>query len=210
MNTTVQHAKEINNHVNIDDLKDDKTWIHGSSKNNIIMTKGSQKVPNKKVSFEEWLDENYILKAESLKKELSYWKAKAEGRKVTDMNNSKLNENHEIYKHFSRVAQTFGLDQKHIQSVWHVHRDQNKKKGQKSHVTQKPLEFMSRLVKMLTKEGQLVCDPFGGSGSTLLSCLKIRRDCLMFEIHEDIANFAIYRLLAYFEDFDIKYSYKKY
>ena len=23
---------EINNHVNIDDLKDDKTWIHGSSK----------------------------------------------------------------------------------------------------------------------------------------------------------------------------------
>jgi hypothetical protein len=29
---------EINNHVNINDLKHDKTWIHGSSKNDIIIT----------------------------------------------------------------------------------------------------------------------------------------------------------------------------
>ena len=179
-------------------------------KNNIIMTKGSQRVYDNEISFEEWVDENYFLKTEKLKKELSYWKAKAQGREVTGMSNSKAKSNHQTYRHLSRITQPLGNDTKRIQSVWHVQRDQMSKKGQKSHVTQKPLEFMSRLVKMLSKEGQLVCDPFGGSGSTLLSCLKIRRDCIMYEIHEDIANFAIHRLLTYFDDFDIKYSYKKY
>ena len=178
-------------------------------KNNIIMTKGSQRVYDNKISFEKWMDEEYILKATSLKKELSYWKAKAQGKKVINMCDKKPNKHHKVYN-FSGKVLTLGRDTKRIQSVWHVYRDQMSKKGQKSHVTQKPLEFMSRLVKMLSKEGQLVCDPFGGSGSTLLSCLKIRRDCIMYEIHEDIANFAIHRLLTYFDDFDIKYSYKKY
>ena len=181
-----------------------------SHENNIVLTKGSQRVYNNEVSFEDWVDENYFLKTESLKKQLSYWKAKAQGREVTGMSNSKAKSDHQTYRHLSRITQTLGNDTKRIQSVWHVQRDQMSKKGQKSHVTQKPLEFMSRLVKMLSKEGQLVCDPFGGSGSTLLSCLKIRRDCIMYEIHEDIANFAIHRLLTYFDDFDIKYSYKKY
>lgn len=180
-----------------------------SHENNIVLTKGSQRVYDNEISFEKWMDEEYILKAESLKKELSYWKSKAQGREVSNMRNRKPNKHHEIYN-FSGKIQTFGKDTRRIQSVWHVHRDQVLKKGQKTHVTQKPLEFMSRLVKMLSKEGQLVCDPFGGSGSTLLSCLKIRRDCIMYEIHEDIANFAIHRLLTYFDDFDIKYSYKKY
>ena len=182
-----------------------------SHENNIVLTKGSQRVYDNKISFEKWMDEEYILKAESLKRELSYWKSKAQGREVGNMcNKKKLNKHHEIYRHLSCKNLTLGNDTKRIQSVWHVHRDQMSKKGQKSHVTQKPLEFMSRLVKMLSKEGRLVCDPFGGSGSTLLSCLKIRRNCIMYEIHEDIANFAIHRLLTYFDDFDIKYSYKKY
>ena len=178
-------------------------------KNNIIMTKGSQRTYDNKISFEEWVDEQYILKAESLKREVGYWKSKARGGNDKGMCSAKPSEQHEIYRNFKNVYQNIGNDTKRIQSVWHVHRDQMSKKGQKSHVTQKPLEFMSRLVKMLSKEGQLVCDPFGGSGSTLLSCLKIRRDCIMYEIHKDIANFAIYRLLTYFDDFDIKYSYKK-
>lgn len=181
-----------------------------SHENNIVLTKGSQRVYDNEISFEKWMDEEYILKAESLKKQLSYWKAKAQGREVTNLSISKAKSNHQTYRHLSRITQPLGKDTKRIQSVWHVHRDQMLKRGQKTHVTQKPLEFMSRLVKMLSKEGQLVCDPFGGSGSTLLSCLKIRRDCIMYEIHEDIANFAIHRLLTYFDDFDIKYSYKKY
>ena len=181
-----------------------------SHENNIVLTKGSQRVYDNEISFEKWMDEEYILKAESLKREVGYWKSKAQGGNDKGMCNKKPNKNHEIYKHLSYKNQVFGKDTKRIQSVWHVQRDQMSKRGQKSHVTQKPLEFMSRLVKMLSKEGQLVCDPFGGSGSTLLSCLKIRRDCIMYEIHEDIANFAIHRLLTYFDDFDIKYSYKKY
>ena len=179
-------------------------------KNNIIMTKGSQRVYDNEISFEEWVDEECILKTESLKREVNYWRAKAQGKEVTGMSDTKTKSDHQVYRHISGRHKNLGNDTKRIQSVWHVQRDQMSKKGQKTHVTQKPLEFMSRLVKMLSKEGQLVCDPFGGSGSTLLSCLKIRRDCIMYEIHEDIANFAIHRLLTYFDDFDIKYSYKKY
>ncbi len=45
-------------------------------------------------------------------------------------------------------------------------------KGEKIHPTQKPLELFSELVKKHSNEGDLVVDPFLGSGTTALAALE--------------------------------------
>lgn len=50
-----------------------------------------------------------------------------------------------------------------------------------THPTVKPLDLMEWLVKMLTKEGGLVLDPFGGSGATVEAALRSGFRCVTVE-----------------------------
>ena len=50
-----------------------------------------------------------------------------------------------------------------------------------AHPTQKPIQALSVLVKMLSNEGDLVLDCFGGSGSTGATCLGLNRDFILIE-----------------------------
>jgi site-specific DNA-methyltransferase (adenine-specific) len=43
----------------------------------------------------------------------------------------------------------------------------------------KPLGLLSRLIKNSSKQGEIVLDLFGGSGSTLMSCEQLNRTCFM-------------------------------
>lgn len=52
------------------------------------------------------------------------------------------------------------------------------------HPTTKPLELIEYLLKNHTKEGDVVLDLFGGSGTTLLACEKMNRTCYMMEIDQ--------------------------
>lgn len=45
----------------------------------------------------------------------------------------------------------------------------------------KPLEILIPYIKVLTKRGDLVVEPFGGSGSTLIACTKLKRRCYIME-----------------------------
>jgi DNA modification methylase len=45
----------------------------------------------------------------------------------------------------------------------------------------KPLEILIPYIKVLTKRGDLVVEPFGGSGSTLMGCTKLNRRCYLME-----------------------------
>lgn len=49
------------------------------------------------------------------------------------------------------------------------------------HPTMKPVGLLRRLVLNSTKIGDVVCDPFGGSGSTLIACEQTKRRCVMVE-----------------------------
>jgi DNA modification methylase len=45
----------------------------------------------------------------------------------------------------------------------------------------KPLEILIPYIKVLTKRGDLVVEPFGGSGSTLIASQKMKRRCFIME-----------------------------
>jgi DNA modification methylase len=45
----------------------------------------------------------------------------------------------------------------------------------------KPLEILIPYIKVLTKRGDLVLEPFGGSGSTLIASIKMGRVCRIME-----------------------------
>lgn len=54
--------------------------------------------------------------------------------------------------------------------------------GQNIHPTEKPVQLLEKLILMSTNVGDLVVDPFSGSGSTSVAAQKLSRDSLAFEI----------------------------
>jgi len=46
----------------------------------------------------------------------------------------------------------------------------------------KPVEILIPYIKVLTKRGDLIIEPFGGSGSTLIAAEKMKRKCFVMEI----------------------------
>jgi DNA modification methylase len=50
------------------------------------------------------------------------------------------------------------------------------------HPTQLHEELVERALRLTTKEGDTVLDPFGGTGTTLRVCKKIGRDCTLIEL----------------------------
>ena len=51
--------------------------------------------------------------------------------------------------------------------------------------TIKPIELCSRAIKSSSREGDIVVDFFGGSGSTLIACEELGRTCYMIELVPD-------------------------
>jgi len=64
------------------------------------------------------------------------------------------------------------------------------------HPTVKPIDLMSWLVRLVTREGQTVLDPFSGSGSTALACQKERREFIGIEKKEEYCEIIKDRLEA--------------
>ena len=62
------------------------------------------------------------------------------------------------------------------------------------HLTVKPVKLISHLVKLFTREGQTVLDPFLGSGSHGVASLINKRNFIGFEIEEKYFNIAKERL----------------
>mgnify|MGYP001616039638 FL=1 len=54
--------------------------------------------------------------------------------------------------------------------------------GGSSHPTQKPLPLMRELVELFSDFGTVVCDPFMGSGTTGIACLKLGRRFVGIEV----------------------------
>lgn len=61
------------------------------------------------------------------------------------------------------------------------------------HPTMKPVSLLRRLILNSTNIGDIVYDPFGGSGSTMMACEQTKRKCVMVELEEKYCKAIIDR-----------------
>ena len=72
------------------------------------------------------------------------------------------------------------------------------------HPTMKPIKLISKFILNSSKEGDIVGDIFGGSGSTLIACEQLHRKCRMMELDPKYVDVIIER----WEDFTGKKAVK--
>lgn len=61
------------------------------------------------------------------------------------------------------------------------------------HPTMKPIKLCARAIKNSSREGDIVLDPFGGSGSTLIACEQLERKCYTMELDERYCDVIVKR-----------------
>jgi site-specific DNA-methyltransferase (adenine-specific) len=74
--------------------------------------------------------------------------------------------------------------------------------NRQDHPTQKPEGLIERMVLASSDEGDLVVDPFSGSGTTLRVCQQLGRNAIGIEINPDYVAITQNRLGAEFGGFD--------
>jgi DNA modification methylase len=83
---------------------------------------------------------------------------------------------------------------KHISHMWHGFK-RDSEAGQKVlHPTQKPIVVMQWCLNLLPKEVVTICDPYIGSGSTLVACAKMGRKGIGIELDPDYFEIACKRV----------------
>ncbi|MFA5937490.1 MAG: DNA methyltransferase [Candidatus Paceibacterota bacterium] len=70
----------------------------------------------------------------------------------------------------------------------------NKSVSTNNHPTVKPVALMEYLIRMTTREGQTILDPFAGSGTTGVACKNLNRACILIEKEEAYVKIAQQRL----------------
>jgi site-specific DNA-methyltransferase (adenine-specific)/modification methylase len=68
------------------------------------------------------------------------------------------------------------------------------KERERFHPTQKPIELMIWCIEQYSKGGQIICDPFGGSGTTAKAAKNTGRKCILIEAEEKYCQIAVDRL----------------
>jgi site-specific DNA-methyltransferase (adenine-specific) len=83
-------------------------------------------------------------------------------------------------------------------SVWTLPAEPAKKVG---HPAPFPLELPQRLIKLYTFEGEVVLDPFMGSGQTAIAAIQTRRHYVGYEINGEYVELADRRIREFLLDF---------
>ena len=77
--------------------------------------------------------------------------------------------------------------------VWLVPRP----KANRLHPTVKPVSLIERAIRNSSRRGDVVLDPFGGSGSTLIACEKTGRRAALVELEPKFVDVTVLRWEAY-------------
>jgi len=91
-----------------------------------------------------------------------------------------------------------GNDDKQMRSDWYIPicsgGEREKKDGKKAHATQKPEALMHRVIAATTNPGDLILDPFCGSGTTAAVAKRLGRDYITIDREEVYVELAEKRL----------------
>lgn len=85
---------------------------------------------------------------------------------------------------------------KQMKDVWRLPAVQSWEKKQGKHPTQKPLGLLSRIILASSQKGDVILDPFSGSGTTGIASTLFDRQFIGIEQENEFLNLAKNRFLA--------------
>ena len=83
---------------------------------------------------------------------------------------------------------------KQMRSVWTIPMTPPREKTSGKHPTQKPIELLTRLISASTDKGDVVLDPFNGSGTTGFVAKQLGRKYIGIEKEEEYLDLTLKRL----------------
>jgi len=179
------------------EIRDMLAWIYTKSQ-------------TKSFSFDHFIDKDKNIKnKEEIKNKLKGWKSlqlkpciepicfankPVEGRFIDNFlkyNVGLLNTNVKVgdNKFPSNVITTEEINNDY-DTVFLIEKPNKKEKGEyNNHPSVKPISLLEHLIKLFTKENATILDPFMGSGSTMIACLRTNRNGIGIE--KDVSYFEI-------------------
>jgi DNA modification methylase len=104
------------------------------------------------------------------------------------------------------LESALGVSRVVLEMLLTIRERENWKEATNFHSTVKPLALMEYLVKMVSREGQVVLDPFMGSGTTGMACKKLNRDFIGIEMMPEYMEIAKCRIEAWEVDEQLELS----
>jgi site-specific DNA-methyltransferase (adenine-specific) len=96
---------------------------------------------------------------------------------------------------------------KQMKSVWEIRPPESWEKKFGKHPTQKPVALLERILLASSHEGDLVLDPFSGSGTTLVTAFRLRRHATGCELSLDYINLSLRRLCSEMVQIELSLSH---
>jgi len=75
--------------------------------------------------------------------------------------------------------------------------------SKKEHPTQKPVHVMQKCIGFFKHNPQIICDPFLGSGTTLIACAKLGIKGIGIELNEKYFDIACARVQKQYDSPDL-------
>lgn len=102
----------------------------------------------------------------------------------------------EIKKEYYSTRAYFDNTHDNMNNVWHYERARytdSETLTNNLHATPKPIALCARAIKSSARQGEIVLDLFGGSGTTIIACEQLKRKCYMMELDEHYCDVIIAR-----------------
>jgi len=105
----------------------------------------------------------------------------------------RFHNDYEFIFHFTKSEEYFINKNKDLTSVWYIPHTMPKKE-RTGHPTQYPEKLVQKILKMLSKQNDVILDPFLGSGTTCVVAKKLRRRWIGIEMNPEYIDIAQKRL----------------
>ena len=94
----------------------------------------------------------------------------------------------------ARQFKTFNAEKGTVTNIWQI--GKNTERNIENHGAMFPLTLPRKIIHLFTNEGDTVLDPFMGSGTTAVACIKEKRHFIGFELNKDYYDKACRRISA--------------
>ena len=101
------------------------------------------------------------------------------------------------YKQMKEWEDKISPKGRQMRSVWHIPLTPLREKQHGKHPTQKPIELLKRIINSSSKKGDLILDPFNGSGTTGLVATQLGRKYIGIDMEKKFLDLTIKRINVY-------------